>query len=542
MEWPSEAIASITAEATVPHFLFRGDYQAVFGSLPDMTLRRTLEAPRKGKPVRERDSQGAVRDAASVCSQPLLLRRHLLHNPLHMILQFAIPCAVFVFALGACIGSFLNVVIWRLPYRGREVLFKEKRGALTLSWPPSHCPNCDAGIEWYQNIPIFSWLALKARCATCRIGIPIRYPLVELGTALLFLGFFLAYFLAHWPTPNAAPANWVFTDIRLDYAPFALHLVFIAALLAASAIDADLYIIPLSIPYLIMLLALVSAPFIESPAIPHLPTGENWWLAKPVAGAAVGLIAVNILMALKLVPRSFSGEVAEAVAAEAETAAGPKEEPLAPPPKLTKFIPSIVATVVLVAGSVVSWFALPMATASLVTVSAAIAIFLIGVLPRDAGQMDVTDEVMEEISQPHVRREVMKELWFLAIPAGFAVAAYFLPFELPQLPWLVRLLGVILGILAGGAVVWMIRIGGTLAFNKEAMGMGDAHLMAGVGAILGCPLVLIAFFLAPFVALLWALVLKLLGKPNVLPFGPWLSVGSILCLLLGRTILACLFP
>ena len=474
---------------------------------------------------------------------PLLLRRLLLYNPLHMPPQLAIPFAVFLFALGACIGSFLNVVIWRLPYRGREVLFKEKRGPLTLSWPPSHCPICDAPIRWYQNIPIFSWLALKTRCANCKTHIPIRYPLVELGTALLFLGFYLAYFLAHWPTPNALPGNWDFADIRLDYAPFALHLVFIAALLAASAIDADLYIIPLSIPYLIMLIALLSSPFINSPAIPHLSFRDNWWLAKPVAGAALGLLAVNALMALKLVPRSFSGELTPELEKPATAeSAEQKEEPLAPPPKLSKFIPSILATLVLLAVSVGSWFLLPMPVASLITVIAGIAIFLLGVLPRDAGQIDVTDEVMEEISQPHVRREVMKEIWFLAIPVAFAVAAYFLPFDLPQLPWLSRLLGVILGILAGGGIVWLIRIGGTLAFNKEAMGMGDAHLMAGVGAILGCPLVILAFFFAPFVALLWALVLKLLGKPNVLPFGPWLSVGSILCLLIGRSILAWYFP
>ena len=90
----------------------------------------------------------------------------------------------------------------------------------------------------------------------------------------------------------------------------------------------------------------------------------------------------------------------------------------------------------------------------------------------------------------------------------------------------------------GGGIVWFVRIGGTLGFNKEAMGMGDAHLMAGVGAIVGAPLVTIAFFTAPFLGILWAIVLKLMGKPNVLPYGPWLSVASILSLLLGNSLLA----
>ena len=57
-----------------------------------------------------------------------------------MNIQFIIAFAVFCFALGACVGSFLNVVIWRLPHRGREVIFQQKHGSLTLSWPPSHCP------------------------------------------------------------------------------------------------------------------------------------------------------------------------------------------------------------------------------------------------------------------------------------------------------------------------------------------------------------------------------------------------------------------
>ena len=63
--------------------------------------------------------------------------------------------------------------------------------------------------------------------------------------------------------------------------------------------------------------------------------------------------------------------------------------------------------------------------------------------------------------------------------------------------------------------------------------------MAGVGAVtLGLPLVIIAFFMAAFIAILWAIVIKIMGKPNVLPYGPWLSVASILTLLVGNPLLA----
>src|SRR4051812_36591057 len=162
-----------------------------------------------------------------------------------------IAFAFFFFLLGSCVGSFLNVVIWRLPHRGREVMYQQKRGIMTLSWPPSHCPTCDSPIQWYQNIPVISWLVLRGQCAHCRTAIPVRYPLVELGTAITFAGFFLAYFAAHWqagfndkvPLAAIQIGN---LNVSIFWAAFLLHLIFIAALLAGSAIDADLFIIPLS--------------------------------------------------------------------------------------------------------------------------------------------------------------------------------------------------------------------------------------------------------------------------------------------------------
>ena len=89
--------------------------------------------------------------------------------------------AFFSFWLGACIASFLNVVIWRAP-RGESIVS-----------PPSHCPKCNAPIRWWQNIPILSWLALRGRCAACKAPISPRYICVELLGGLLFLAVFLKY-------------------------------------------------------------------------------------------------------------------------------------------------------------------------------------------------------------------------------------------------------------------------------------------------------------------------------------------------------------
>lgn len=79
--------------------------------------------------------------------------------------------------LGLAIGSFLNVVIWRLPRNE------------SLARPPSHCPGCDTPISPRDNIPVVSWLLLRGRCRHCSTRISMRYPFVEAATAALFVGF-----------------------------------------------------------------------------------------------------------------------------------------------------------------------------------------------------------------------------------------------------------------------------------------------------------------------------------------------------------------
>ena len=81
---------------------------------------------------------------------------------------------VFTAVLGLLIGSFLNVVVWRVP-QGQSIVS-----------PPSHCPACDAAVRPRDNLPVLSWLLLRARCRDCKVRISVRYPLVELGTAAVF--------------------------------------------------------------------------------------------------------------------------------------------------------------------------------------------------------------------------------------------------------------------------------------------------------------------------------------------------------------------
>ena len=80
-----------------------------------------------------------------------------------------------LFVLGTIIGSFLNVVMYRLP-RGEN-----------LAWPGSRCPACGHSIRWYHNVPVLGWLWLRGRCHDCGVKISPRYPLVELAVGLTFL-------------------------------------------------------------------------------------------------------------------------------------------------------------------------------------------------------------------------------------------------------------------------------------------------------------------------------------------------------------------
>ncbi|MGC9006457.1 MAG: prepilin peptidase [Sulfurihydrogenibium sp.] len=122
-----------------------------------------------------------------------------------------------VFLLGASIGSFLNVVIYRLP---RE---------MSIVYPPSTCPTCKNRIKWYDNIPIVSYIILKGKCRFCKTDISIRYPIVEFITAL------------------AAVVSYLKFGFTLD---FVFTFYFLASMIALSFIDWDFKIIPDEINFL----------------------------------------------------------------------------------------------------------------------------------------------------------------------------------------------------------------------------------------------------------------------------------------------------
>jgi leader peptidase (prepilin peptidase)/N-methyltransferase len=166
--------------------------------------------------------------------------------------------------LGLAIGSFLNVVIWRVPRKESVVR------------PPSHCPQCETPIRPADNIPVVSWLRLRGKCRHCANPIPVRYPLVEAACGVLF----------------AAVALRFGTDWAL-----AAYLVLTAALLAISIIDLEHFIVPdrITAPLTVSALALLG--------LAALAEENGWRYGRALLG---GLAFFAFLLLLNLLyPRGM---------------------------------------------------------------------------------------------------------------------------------------------------------------------------------------------------------------------------------------------
>jgi len=368
--------------------------------------------------------------------------------------------AVFVLALGCCIGSFLNVVIYRLP--------REK----SLVSPGSACPHCGKPIRFYDNIPLVSWIVLRAKCRNCKAPISARYFIVELLTGSVFLGLYIIYFhMSLRPVLHGIHGGWFV---------YALHLILLSAFIAASGIDLELWIIPLSICWLVTAAGLIGSAvagyvihpqvILEYKLLP-LASAKTGALAL---GAAVGLGISGLLLRTGLLKRSYES-------AAPETHDRPAVEK-----------------------------------------------------DGSSGSVRAGADASEEPDFNH-RLEALREIIFLLPIILCAIAASAIvgrPGPIGQ--WWGGLLahsvaagplGSLFGYFVGCGVVWATRILGTLAFGKEAMGLGDVHLMGAAGAVVGPLMVVIAFFIAPFFGLGWALFQMIFKKIRQIPYGPFLSLA-----------------
>ncbi|HWL10508.1 MAG TPA: prepilin peptidase [Planctomicrobium sp.] len=327
----------------------------------------------------------------------------------------------YLFVMGAMVGSFLNVCIYRIPTQER--FFNQ----LHQLWNrPSHCRRCGTNIRWYDNIPIFGWLKLRGRCRECRMGISPRYPLIEFFNGCLWV--LLFWMEVPLGMSSSLSESCVYSDIGPQVYPglgwlspewfvvvrFVFHLVLVEALLVASMIDFDLRIIP-----------------------------------------------------------------------DAST------------------LPAMVFAVI---------------------VSATIArVHLVPVWFQSPNMYDSFSLITPDWIHPFLKGGTVPD-W------------------VSQMPHLHGLLASLAGLIAGGGIVWIVRLIGFWVLRQEAMGFGDVILMAMIGAFLGWQPTIMAFFIAPAGAIavvvgmiLWNGIQRLLGNSRpldkMIPYGPYLSLGTLITIL-----------
>jgi leader peptidase (prepilin peptidase) / N-methyltransferase len=446
----------------------------------------------------------------------------------------------FVFAFGACAGSLINVLAYRMPQ------------GLSVVHPPSRCPSCHTRLTWRENIPILGWVLLRGRCRFCRSKISPEYPLVEFFVASLFAVVYILWYAVppHGLYPAAQPGVWLGFDwsvIKPEWAIggfaaswplFVMTLVMLGSLVAMTLCDARTYMIPLQLawtPGIVGVLAhfgwglyldLTNRGLIRNEvgwtwaiASPGASSsGGGWWMVGASIGGMVGLAVANVLVSTGLIRRSFADYQAW------EDSVRPKPTPFPPiwgwaPAKAEEGAASNPPE--------------PVQSA---------------VPTPDGSPADFW------LEYPHARREMFKELCFLSPVITLAVLGGWIamsvwggpaagvtpgspyaavPAANPIPMWLDALSGSLFGLLIGGGVVWLVRILGSLAFGREALGLGDAHLMAGVGACVGWIDATLAFFLSAFVGILItiAAALRRGQTSRALPLGPSLAIATLLVVL-----------
>lgn len=367
---------------------------------------------------------------------------------------------LFFFALGACIGSFLNVIVWRVP-RGESIV-----------QPPSHCPQCNTKLAWYDNIPVFGWLALKGKCRYCGVSISARYPIIEALCGLLFVLVYVVLYMFHLgPCPPGM--GLVDANIQNDWPIYLIDVTMLAGLLALSLIDAEHYFVPLEIAWFFGAVALVVH------TITDVPRGYGALNASPLlgamsAGAGIGLLISLVLLRKNILAQSFAEGAPLLEIDKKALAARGEAEP-------------------------------------------------------------------EPFTAAQVRTEIRKEMLFLMPPLLLGGLFLLLCWKVPPLAsawdrvmayhWVSGFFGSLWGGLMGAFVVWLSRIVFSYVLGREAMGLGDVHLMLAVGAAVGAVGATVAFFLAPFVGLIFALYKFISKQGREVAYVPYLSVATLVVVL-----------
>jgi leader peptidase (prepilin peptidase) / N-methyltransferase len=337
---------------------------------------------------------------------------------------------IVAFLIGACIGSFLNVVIYRVPL------------GLSVNDPKrSFCPVCKAPIPMWQNLPLVSWLGLRGKCAACGVSIPIRYFGVELLTAVVFAAVWWFF------PPQVVVFLWVMA----------------ALLVAITFIDSEHLIIPTSFTWAGVVVGLAAAA--AWPQLPVMAGEADGWssgLLQSFVGWVVGF--AGLWAVVELGKKAFGKKemrFEKPVAWHLRESAG-EQDPM-------HFV---------IGGEEIAWW---------------------DIFSRKSDRLLVEcTEIRVDGQAAGAGQLVVRELE-IELPDG----------TLHRLEELKSLEGT-----ATAAVV-----------PREAMGMGDVHLLGMIGAFFGWSGVFFTLFSASIFALLAALVGRI-GFGKQLPFGPFLAMGA----------------
>ncbi len=380
------------------------------------------------------------------------------------------------FLFGALIGSFLNVCIVRLP-KNESIVF-----------PSSHCPQCQTSIQWYDNIPLISFLALGAKCRACRKVIPVRYFIVELLTAALFCWSYISFGFSSALVP-------AFT--------------LVGGLIVASFVDLDWRIIPDEISVGGMWAGLLLSavfPVLHKGAFPDIL----------VVGSMVSFILAGLCMALhllKLFQRKAAMDDEDKKIFLLGTIFLLLQWALL---TLTRIVPSYYLAL---AG---------LADALQGVLTGACVLWATGLL----GEVLITKRVVTEFDFKGMVDDPVGVLKALE-KAGYVDAQGNLQQAFRDVKAVEDLKLVPVFESKRAEIFEMLQ-----SVNEGGvMGWGDVKLLAMAGAFLGWQMVFVAFFVAPFFGAIFGLVKMLRRQDTAIAYGPFLAIGILVSLYWGQGVI-----
>ncbi|HUT11699.1 MAG TPA: A24 family peptidase [Thermoguttaceae bacterium] len=369
-----------------------------------------------------------------------------------------------LFVLGTCAGSLANLGIYRLAWHPRRIgpWWRPDQKA-----PPR---------RWHDRLPIVGWLGLRREAALHGRGFWIRPMLLELLCGIAFAALYWWEIgragLLPPEVPRALPADW----IAVLHCQYAAHLILIALMLVASAIDVDEKIIPDAITMPGTLLGLLVACLLPSSLLPDV---------IPERGG----MALDFLHLAS--PHPW-------------------------PPQLEGFPHA--GSLAIGLGCWWLWCA--------------------ALLPRTWYARHGWRRALQLCVARVVRQPATYRILVMGLVGTAGIAAVW---RFGGLGWM-GLLSALVGMAVGGGLIWMVRIIGSAALQKEAMGFGDVTLMAMIGAFLGWQTCLVVFFIAPLAGLVVGLLQLILVRDNEIPYGPFLCLAAFVTIVFWAAIWERIWP